>query len=249
MTNKDKITIIALGWLGKALFSTLENKRSNVSGSYRHNSKGCKDEFKYDFLNSIIPKQILDSNVVIFNLPPSKMGDFNNFTRFIDTIREKEIIFISSTSVYGIQGTVDEETAPVPVKANGKFLLKCEKYIIKNVKRYKIIRPSGLYGEGRHPARYLSGKRGVKGQNLPINLVSREDLVNLIINAMEYPESLIINASNKNHPTKKKFYTLVCKENSLPIPTFEIINESQNKIITTKYSYFEINTSLDKGLT
>jgi len=247
--NKEKISIIALGWLGKSLYQNLMSSGNIVSGSYCNSPKGLKNEYQYDFINSAPPKEILESNIIILNLPPSKMGTIDIFCRFIDNIHEKDIIFISSTSVYGKQGKVDENTHPIPETENGKFLLECEKYIINNVKNYKIIRPAGLYGEDRHPARYLSGKEGVKGQNLPINLVSRNDLIDLIIRTMKTQKPIIINAVNVNHPQKKYFYSLVCERLNIPNPYFDNINAPPNKIIKTKHTHFEINTPLEKGLT
>lgn len=244
----ERSTIIALGWLGKALYLILQDQGKLVSGSYCHNPKGLKNEFHYNVVQPNLPTQVLQSNLIILNLTPSSFLDFETFSNFIDKIKDKKIIFISSTSVYGMQGIVDEETIPLPESENGKFLLRCEQYIINNVKNYKIIRPAGLYGKNRHPAKFLSGRKELKGQNLPINLVSRKDLIKIIITVMEISDSLIINAVNKEHPAKKDFYESVCKKNNLPLPHFKNIDETQHKIITTKYSQFEISHSLEKEI-
>lgn len=243
----SKICIISLGWLGLALYKELELQRVDVIGSYATTPKGLKGEFQFDINSSSIPEAIKNSDIIVLSLPPSSIKDEEIFIHFLKLMTKAHLIFISSTSVYGEQGVVDENTGPKPETKNGKRLLKWEEFIIKNFKKYHIIRSAGQYGPNRHPANYLSGKVDIKGENSPVNLISQFDLINIIKQALVLPDSLVINAVNTNHPAKADFYTHVCNERNLAPPQF-INKENKTKVVKTIHSQFTVNTSLYKGI-
>lgn len=240
------ICIISLGWLGLALHQKLTHQGFDVVGSFLNSPKNVKGEFQFDINSRVIPEVIKESELIILCLPPSCIKDEAIFIDFLTLISTKHLIFISSTSVYGDQGIVDETTTPTPENQNGKRLLKWEKLIIKSFKKYHIIRSAGQYGQNRHPANFLSGKVGVTGKDSPVNLISQFDLIKITAETLNLSESLIINAVNTDHPTKVEFYTKICNQRNLKPPIF--ISEGQkSKTVKTIHSQFTVRTSLYKG--
>lgn len=145
----ESITIISLGWLGCALYKDLQSCGLSVSGAYHNSPKKFDSEYKFDINNDLDHKYIQECKTIIFNLPPSVIESDDNLFSFLERNKMKKILFISSTSIYGKQGHVNEKTIPMPESKNGKRLLATEKFIKKNVKSYKIIRSAGQIEIGR----------------------------------------------------------------------------------------------------
>ncbi len=101
-----------------------------------------------------------------------------------------------------------------------------------------VIRPGGLYGSGRHPAKYMSGRTVLSGREEKVNLVSGESLTELILKAKEKGPK-VINAVNSHHPLKTAYYTEVCQELGLEPPQFEI-TANKGKVVSTCYPQFEV---------
>ena len=115
-------------------------------GTFHSKAKGLEGEIEYDFIKDTIPREIQDSDILIFNLTPSAIKSIENFQSFIQNIRTKRLIFISSTSVYGMQGEVDEDTPTFPESDSGKLLQSCELTLLSNKSNSCVIRPAGIYG-------------------------------------------------------------------------------------------------------
>ncbi len=81
-----------------------------VVGSYAHEPKGLEGEFRYDFNRDPFPEQLQNCDLIIFNLPPSKIESFDVFESFVKKTSCR-FIFVSSTSVYGQNGEVDESAS------------------------------------------------------------------------------------------------------------------------------------------
>lgn len=238
-----KITIIALGWLGIKLYKYWEGQSLKVSGSYFRKPKGLVD-FYFDIGKKEIPREIEGSDVIFFNLTPSGIGSIENFKNLLSKVADKKFIFISSTSVYGAQGTVSELTGPCPDSDSGKFLLECEQLINIFCKNHLIIRPAGLYGEDRHPGKSLSGKENILNPDHPVNLVGSDDLIWLIAKAVKQDKIKLLNAVNSHHPSKKEYYEAYCQKNGLIIPKFKRESEPHFKLVKTIYEDFQISSML-----
>jgi nucleoside-diphosphate-sugar epimerase len=236
-----KISIVALGWLGNALFDYLELKNHSVSGTYHSKPKGKKSEVFFDFTSKVIPIEVINSELVVFNLTPTIIQNIEFFKSFVNSI-EQEIIFISSTSVYGQTGTLTEEDVPAPLTNNGKLLHQCEKILLKRG-RSTVIRPAGLYGNDRHPGKSIAGKSDIDGGGTPINLTSQKDLINIIEKCINTLPRIVINAVNVNHPNKKTYYQSYCSKNFLKLPNFNEIS-SKNKIVNTIYKDYKVTSDL-----
>ncbi len=237
-----KYIIISLGRLGQAFYHSVVNHHQ-VLGTYCTHAKSLDGEVQYNFQCDSIPNALENSDVVLFNLTPSTIKDITYFKRFLSSIKTKKFIFISSTSVYGNQGEVDEDTEALPETSSGKLLRECEQLLLNSDLDVAIIRPSGLYSDNFHPGKYMAGRTlDINGAS-SVNLIHIDDLVKIINVAKEkkYP---IINATNINHPSKKEYYVKYCETNNLAIPKFLNKDIVQDKIIHTKYKEFEVQNVL-----
>jgi UDP-glucose 4-epimerase len=184
MANKLVIAILGAGFIGKNLIRHFLSMGGNVR-VLDHND--CPEEFrgkvfwlkaKFDDRTSI--NNILDANVdvayhMISSTVPGSDTDKkiiqelyeNVFTtiEFINVclkVKVRRIVFLSSSSVYGIQNVFPiKETAQTnPISAHGIQKLAIEKYFqlfqyIENID-IKIVRLSNPYGPGQN----LNGKQG-----------------------------------------------------------------------------------------
>jgi hypothetical protein len=238
-----KISIIALGWLGEKLYDHLELNGHDVLGTYNTKKRNKNNQIQFNFKDKIVPNEIILSEIIIFNLTPSSINHIDLFQSFIAKTAAK-IIFVSSTSVYGQLGVVNEDDIPLPKTSNGKLLLECEKVLLERGNSV-IIRPGGLYGGERHPGNFLSGKKEIRDPNAHINLTSRDDLINIIDKVLLSPSPRVINAVNTNHPIKSEYYIQYCEKNDLAHPSFLISEEEEkNKTVNTKFKDFRVSSPL-----
>lgn len=197
MNKSDTWGIVGAGWLGKEIISRLEKADIKYWNTNRKN---------FDWQFDTFPSNFCD--ILFLNTPP-----LTNLTpeAFVHKIPKdsKKIIFISSTSVYGLAlGHVSESTAPEPVTQNGIWLYQVEQLLLDQFKgRVSIIRPGGLIGGERHPIFSLSRKPEIVVEDAPINMIHRDDLIEIIfsISKMETPPELV-NAVTPYHPMKSDYY-------------------------------------------
>lgn len=201
--------IIGLGWLGQALFDQLKADGLTVMGTRRAQCDLLKDE---------LPDAPCD--VLFLNTPPLVELAPAAFAQKILKISAKRIIFISSTSVYGMSaGEVDEASVPQPDTPGGSWLFAVENELRKLLgPKLLVIRPGGLIGGERHPVKFLAARFGVNGGNERVNLIHREDLIGIIRSC---PENIqVVNAISPFHPTKAEYYTGWARKLSLTPPEF-----------------------------
>jgi nucleoside-diphosphate-sugar epimerase len=229
-----KISIVGLGWFGEALAVKLKAKHE-ILGTTRSQDKistFANQNIYAEELNLSLTasEKILSSDVIILNIPP-----FDNQLAWLKSWPWKktaQVIFISSTSVYGnLTGTVDESTMPVPDTENAKILVAEENWI-SSFPVFTIIRFGGLIGANRHPGKILSGRQNVQGGNLPVNLIHLNDCVNfveLVIDKKLSGETF--NLVNPEHPSRKAYYQGYCLKHNLALPEF-LDSSEDGKIIS-----------------
>lgn len=241
------ISIISLGWLGLELYHKLSKDGFNVSGSFHTSPKNVASEFQFDINMTSTHAKLDTADIIILNIPPSKITKDVNLINLISKYFHKKIIFISSTSVYGFQGDVNEYTCPIPHTLNGKRLLGWENFIKDKVPNFQIVRSAGQFGPKRHPGKLLSGRSRISGGNQFINLISQKDLLDIIYMAILSPKNRTINAVNNHHPTKEAFYRDYCQSHQLPEPDF--LQEPLNKYkkVNTIYKDYEVTSDLNQG--
>jgi nucleoside-diphosphate-sugar epimerase len=199
-----------------------------------------------------------NSQILIIDIPPKLRGDskenfvskINNSIPFIERSSIENVLFISSTSVYGDTSSFDcaqddvlsvtEETKTCPDTESGKQLVQVEQ-LLQNNPNFKtiILRFGGLIGEDRHPIKFLSGRKNIYNPDAPINLIHQEDCIGIILeiiqhaqhNQLEWTETF--NATAPFHPSRREYYTQIAHDLSLDLPEFNDDNSSFGKTISS----------------
>lgn len=246
----EQISILGCGWLGLPLAVSLQRKGYKVKGSATSAEKldDLRQAGIVPFLIQLdtektfgdVNEFLEGSRILIINVPPGMRSDsselFNTkiekFIPFISHSEIENILFVSSTSVFGdAQGVVDENTTPIPDSFSGTDLLKTEG-LLKSSPGFNttILRFGGLIGEDRHPVNYLSGRTNLKGGNAPVNLIHRNDCVRLIKSIIENNFwGKTIQGVFPSYPTKKTYYTQQALAKNLPLPQFEESDQTTHK--------------------
>jgi nucleoside-diphosphate-sugar epimerase len=263
------ISILGCGWLGTALGKSLLRKGWKVKGSSSSNSTYNKLEMTgiSAFYVKAKPQALevdynsfFSTDILVVSIPPTRTKcvedsypqKIEQVVKKVEEIGIKKVLFISSTSVYEEKNKeVKEGDEGSPVKLAGKALLKAEKLLTQNPNfQATVLRFGGLIGYDRNPARFIQHKKEVKG-NIPVNLIHRDDCVNLITQIIEndiWGETF--NAVCPEHPTKKEFYTKAAKVSELPKPVFtdeagsyKVVNS--DKLISMLDYTFSYNSPMD----
>jgi nucleoside-diphosphate-sugar epimerase len=233
------VSIMGCGWLGFPLAEYLINKNYSVKGSTTSAEKIYKllaagiDAFiitSTPKLNEEVDK-FFDSEVLIINIPPgggdNKTEYHSNQITFIKSVIEKsaikKVVFVSSTSVYNENNfSVIETDALNPQSTSGKALLSAEQILFNSNKfQTTVLRFGGLIGPGRNPGKFLAGEKNVPGGNTPVNLIHRDDCIEIIYQIIvQNIWGEIFNAASDFHPSKKEFYTKAALSVKLVPPHF-----------------------------
>jgi nucleoside-diphosphate-sugar epimerase len=144
--------------------------------------------------------------------------------------RPEQLVYISSTSVYGAnQGVVDELVNPHPDTDSGSTLVHAEQMLSEFAREMNmgltIVRPGGLIGPGRHPGLFLNGRRDVQNPNGVVNMIHQLDLADLLATLIaKHPVAAnsceIFNAVSAHHPTREEFYVRAANAIGVQAPTF-----------------------------
>lgn len=249
--SKKSISIIGCGWLGLPLGALLVEQGYMVRGSTTREEKldilrekGIEAyQIKVD--QELVGERLdafFSSELLIVNIPPGRRRSDvetaypREIALILDAAKKggvKEMIFVSSSSVYpDINDVVTEET-PVNAKTNsGKALIAAE-IMVRSRTEVKgiILRLSGLIGGLRKPGRFFAGKKDIPGGLVPVNMVHRDDCIAIISQLIKqeiWGETF--NVCADEHPTKATFYTAQAQKDQLPAPEF-LMEKSAFKIV------------------
>jgi nucleoside-diphosphate-sugar epimerase len=254
-----QISILGCGWLGFPLAKVLKTNGFSVKGSTTSETKlsGLKSFGIDPFLVTLDSKNITGaiedflngSKTLVIDIPPQlrrKNSDspttnekifvekIKTLIPFIEKSTVENVLFVSSTSVYGeMNGIITEETIPKPDTESGKQLLEAEMLLQINPKfKTTILRFGGLIGEDRNPVRFLAGKADLENPDAPINFILQEDCIGIIINIMATNSwNEIFNGVSPFHPTREAYYIQKATELNLPLPQFDHSKPSNKKLI------------------
>ncbi len=237
----ETIGILGCGWLGFPLAKELLQRGYTVKGSTTSQEKvqQLKDAGILPYVIRLEEDHI-DGNLeffeglstIVINVPPRLRGkNKSNYvakiSRVVEALRTSDVsqvIFVSSTSVYGNSlGEVTEDTPPQPVTNSGKQLLESEGLLMDDADfETTIIRFGGLVGPTRHPATMLSGRQGLTNGDDPVNLIHLEDAIMMIITVLEKGYlNEIFNGVYPDHPLKRDYYTSEALKRRLEPPIYE----------------------------
>lgn len=264
-----QISILGCGWLGLPLAKAILENGFSVNGSTTSREKLSilKNSGIQPFLIVLSENKIdgdltlflENSKILIIDVPPKLRGSekenfvskIKNLIPFIEKSTVENVLFISSTSVYGENNSmVTEETTPQPETESGIQLLQTEK-LLQNNSNFKttVLRFGGLIGEDRHPVRFLAGRRNLDNPNAPINLIHQKDCIGIIRAILRQNcWGDTFNAVTPFHPSRKEYYTQKAQERNLDLPEFYIENGLIGKTILNgrintvlNYTFTELN--------
>ena len=225
-------TILGYGWLGAKLAQNLKNNY-NVKVSVRNEDKLL--DFKNLGYSSFILNEydfscldeLLYTNYLFINYPPSKFDDYLGFLEKIYSCKKikniEKIIFISSTSIYpNFEATYDENC--FIENPSNKLVFDAEELVLN--KTHIIFRASALFGEDRIAGRRLANKK-VDFPKTKINFVHRNDVISATIFAIKNDLNGIFNLASKQHPTKEELYSFNAQKFGFEKP---ILSDDKNSI-------------------
>ncbi|NDP26167.1 MAG: SDR family NAD(P)-dependent oxidoreductase [Flavobacterium sp.] len=250
-----QISILGCGWLGLPLAKALLENGFSLKGSTTSNAKlsvlenlglqAFQIELSETKIHGEIDSFLENSKILIIDIPPKLRGnskeDFvskiKNVIPFIEKSTVENVIFISSTSVYGEDNSfVTEETELNPDSESGKQLVKTEQLLRGNPYfKTTVLRFGGLIGEDRNPIKFLAGRTNIENPNAPINLIQQEDCIGIILEIVQQNDKLVwnetFNAVTPFHPSRKEYYTQKAIDLNLDLPEFNAENSSFGKTI------------------
>jgi nucleoside-diphosphate-sugar epimerase len=244
------VSILGCGWLGRALGQHLVEHDVRVRGSTTTPEKveALQRDGIEPYLLTLDPglsgddvTSFFASPVLVLNVPPPRGHDDvrSRHLRQIDAVRSaaadgavRWVLFASSTSVYpNVEQRVTEADVPPgepaalsgPRRSTGRVLLEAEARLMDDSAfDTTIVRFGGLYGDDRHPGRFLAGRSDVGRPEAPVNLIHQDDCVSLLRTLIEQDcRDDVFNACADAHPTRREVYTRAAKVLGLEPPSFD----------------------------
>lgn len=242
MQKQTRIALLGAGWLGEPLAALLRSAGYQIKAATTSAEKAErlaeKDWKTYTFRveSDHIDGDIGDffqADILILSLPPGGRRNPEVAKTYPAKIEQvikacqagsiQQVIFTSSTGVYGAQNIwVDEDAALLPNTASGTALVQVEALLRDAfAEQLTILRLAGLVGGERQPGRWFAGRDQLAGGQQYINLVHRQDVMAIcqaIIQSEYWGHTL--NVCADEHPTKAEFYPSAAQKLGLPTPSF-----------------------------
>ncbi len=253
-----QISILGCGWLGLHLAEALMEKGFLVKGSTTSNDKLSVIEnlgiqpfwivLESNNVSGAVETFLQGSETLIIDIPPKLRGNSKEdfigkiaaLIPFIEKSAIENVLFVSSTSVYGDTSaalSVTEETKTCPETESGRQLVAVEQLLQTNIHfKTTILRFGGLIGEDRHPIRFLAGRKNLENPKAPINLIHQIDCIGIIIKIIEFDcWNETFNAAAPFHPSREAYYTQKAIDLGLELPQFNSESPTFGKtILSTK---------------
>lgn len=256
------ISILGCGWLGRPLGVHLAEQGATVRGSTTTPEK--QEALRQDGIDPVLlrldptlsgdPGALFESSVLVLNIPPPHDADDVGamHRRQVDAVLDAAaqggvewILFASSTGVYpNVERTVTEadqppgrpEALPGGRRRTGEALLAVEARLMDAPEvDATIVRLGGLYGDGRHPGRFLAGRTDVTRPHAPVNLIHQDDAVGVFATLLAQDvRGEVFNACADEHPTRRALYTRAAEHMGLTPPTFDLDDSTTGKIVSNQ---------------
>ena len=234
-----KVLFLGLGHLGK--FFVGQNQHHQIMGTKRLADPNSKcPVIPYTLGEKWIGPTDFDTAIISF--PP--IEEYSK--KLEDLIQEwdphMQVIFISSTSLFG-PGLINEMSSKNGQSRNAAELIKCEE-LIKQLKRYLIVRPGGLIDEQRHPKNFFKKTSSITKSKTNVNLVHTYDVASFLHFVLNHDISNHdFNLTCDEHPTKEEFYSRFNNDLSFDSQESEqrIISNQKSKDTGFLYKYNKLN--------
>lgn len=249
-----KISVLGCGWLGVSLIKELVDRGVEVKGSTTTPAKLKKLEalgvmpflLNLDHLNNKNVQLFLNgSDVLIINVPPRrKVQEVESYASVLEKLLsyigdQQKVVFVSSTSVYqNTNGWVNEDLCLAPETKSGNAIYAAEQSLSRNLKsRLTIVRFAGLVGNGRHPGRFLAGKKNLPNAKAPVNIIHQKDCIGLILRIIEKDFwGEVVNGVASAHPLREDFYKQAAQVLDLIKPNFQQNGMTSYKLVSNTKS-------------
>ena len=235
------ISILGAGWLGFPLAQSLlalKQHALKVSTTSTSKIESLKKEGfepyiinSDDYLNNTLLNDFLICDILIINIPPKKSNqNYLVFLKFIASHkalkRVKQIIFISSSSVYPLGKKTYNEDEDITVENSSKEVVyKAERIFLNSNTPVNILRCSGLMGYSRVAGRYFENKK-VPDENAKVNYVHRDDVIAAIVLLIQNEcKNSLYNLCSLEHPSKKEVYLRNSEKLGFSKPIFDNLLE------------------------
>ncbi len=248
------IGILGCGWLGLPLGEHLISLGFRVKGSTTSEERldTLRSKNIDPYLVRVTEKEILGASdffnaieKLIITMPPGlRTNPKRNFDVMMNQIKQacekhgiKEVVFISSTSVYGnLSGKITEQSVTHPETNSGKQLLECE-HLLSNSLHFEttILRMGGLIGAERHPVFQLSKKTSVNNPKGSINLIHLTDCIRIISYLVDQPVvKNVYNCVTPYHPSRVEYYRQMAIQMGCQLPVFNDSKPFNREIASDK---------------
>ena len=229
------ISILGSGWLGIPLADSLMEQGHEVVLSTSNQEKledlqsqGYKSVQIDIVKQNKLPTEFQNSEVLIIAITSKDVEAFRSLIEQINTTSVKQVIFISSTSVYDFCNCEITEDTPT----NNSPIAQIERVFQELIpERTTILRFSGLFGYNRKPANFFRYK-AIPNANAFVNMIHRDDCIAIIQKLIE--KEIVgkeYNAAADTHPTKEEFYTKTSLDVGYPAPKVQESSKLMYKII------------------
>jgi nucleoside-diphosphate-sugar epimerase len=235
-----QIAVVGCGWLGRPLALSLQAIGHSIVATCRSTQKASElsklgfDSERFELGNELTHNRfdkLFTAKVLVLNIPVGRKSPTTEhyvqhmqaLLKHVATSQIQNIIFISTTSVYGDNSEIlTEQSPPHPQTQSGEINLAVEVLVREYFAGHStIIRAAGLVGENRHPANYLAGKIGLLNPDNVVNLVHQDDIVCAITTVIKkhiWGQTLHLSASE--HPTRAEYYSWAADMLGLSRPKF-----------------------------
>lgn len=238
------VSILGCGWLGFELALTLLKKDKHIikaSTTTIEKTALLEKEHIIPFLinsndteiSPYVLNDFLDCTVLIIAIPPKKEN--RHYLCFLKQImchhnipKIKQIIFISSTSVYPKDEKNFTENELISEENSSKKIVYKAEQILKN---HVILRCAGLMGYDRIAGKYFANKV-LRDKNDPVNYVHRDDVITAIqLIIKKEIRNNIYNLCCSKHPTKEEVYLSNATKYGFAKPLFEQSEKRKERLI------------------
>ncbi len=158
----------------------------------------------------------------------------DNLLAWLAGFPPRKFVYTSSTSVYGQDdgSLVTEASATEPAADTGRVLLETEQRLLlaaRNGFPAMVLRVAGIYGPGRGHAfrQFLRGEARIEGDGSRfLNMIHRDDLVGVIVAALEHGRpGEIYNAADNEPVRQAAFFEWLAEKLQRPLPPRVAANE------------------------
>jgi len=231
------ISVLGSGWLGKPLAEQLLAAGNQVNISTRDPDKvsSLKDagllahRVDIEQLTSTVGP-FLQASTLIINITSKDKSAYQALAKAIEKSPIKQVLFISSTSVYGSQQGLCQESAVLDNETN---LRQIERLFMDNAQyQCTVIRFAGLIGPKRHPGRFFASGKSIKDSTAKVNLIHQADclkLINTVLTQQAWGD--VFNGCADTHPKKADYYTEMATSLGYPAPTCLVAEQPTNKVV------------------